>query len=101
MTSMWLDDLRLPPEGWAWVKTAREALELLETGRVERVSLDHDLGEEGSPGTGYDVASWIEEAAYHGRIPRLAWTIHSANPVGREQMVRALRSADRFWARHE
>ena len=29
---LWLDDVRKPPEGWAWAKTADEAIELLEAG---------------------------------------------------------------------
>lgn len=31
---VFLDDLRIPPAGWILVKTAREAIELLKTGKV-------------------------------------------------------------------
>jgi hypothetical protein len=42
---VWLDDRRPPPDGeWAWVKTPEEAIELLATGEVSEISLDHDLG---------------------------------------------------------
>jgi hypothetical protein len=43
--SVWLDDHRPPPEeGWTWAKTPAETIALLESGRVERLSVDHDLG---------------------------------------------------------
>ena len=38
-----------------------EAIALLESGAVEELSLDHDLGDD-ERGTGYDVVLWIEEA---------------------------------------
>lgn len=93
---LWLDDLRPAPPGWVWVKTVPAALALLRRGLVGEVSLDHDLGEDGG-GTGYDVASWIEEEAFHVRLPRLRWAVHSANPIGRERMEMALLAADAFW----
>jgi len=96
---VWLDDLRPIRPGYnALAKTADEAIKLLKTGRVESISLDHDLGPPAA-GTGYDVAQWIEEAAYHGKLKRLTWAIHSANPVGVNNMRQALQSADRFWSR--
>jgi len=96
---VWLDDLRPIRPGYnALAKTADEAIKLLKTGRVESISLDHDLGPP-EAGTGYDVAQWIEEAAYHGKLKRLTWSIHSANPVGVNNMRQALTNADRFWNR--
>jgi hypothetical protein len=96
---VWLDDLRPIRPGYnALATTANEAIKLLKTGRVESISLDHDLGPP-EAGTGYDVAQWIEEAAYHGKLKRLSWNIHSANPVGVNNMRQALQSADRFWSR--
>ncbi|MEG0002755.1 cyclic-phosphate processing receiver domain-containing protein [Comamonas sp.] len=38
-----------------------EEIRLLETGAVNEIRLDHDLGNE-SRGTGYDMILWIEEA---------------------------------------
>lgn len=106
---IWLDDLlddpdspeRHVPEGWVGAKTAPEAIRLLEIFKVVEISFDHDLGEEPGVGTGADVARWIEEAAYNGVIGRLGWKVHSANPVGRENITSAMRSAERFWARNE
>jgi hypothetical protein len=80
------------------VKTAQEAIELLKSGSVTHISLDHDLGDPAVVGTGYDVAKWLEEAAYLGTIPKLSWNIHSMNPVGEQNMRAALMSADRYWA---
>lgn len=95
---LWLDDLRPAPDGWTHARTAAEAMALLAHGDVEEVSLDHDLGPE-EAGPGYAVAAWIEEAAAFGRIPPLRWSVHSANPVGRERMAAALESAERWWRR--
>ena len=104
---LWLDDERDPhdpkiqqdfgAEGdEVWVKTATVAINHLNQGRVVFLSLDHDLGPP-SAGTGMDVAKWIEEQAFHGVLPRLSWTIHSKNPVGAKNMMRALVKADEYW----
>jgi hypothetical protein len=81
------------------VKTRSEAISILATGTVAKISLDHDLGDEAVTGNGYGVACFIEENAHAGTLPRLDWAIHSANPVGRQNMTRALANAERFWAR--
>jgi hypothetical protein len=70
----------------------------LSSGEVNEVSLDHDLGD-AAAGTGYDVACFIEARAFDGTLPRIAWQVHSANPVGADRMVLALRQADAFWDR--
>lgn len=93
---IWLDDERIAPPGFLWVKTAQEAISFLKTGQVQLISLDHDLGNE-LAGTGYDVALFLEKSAYHNEIPPVKWEIHSANPVGRSNMLAALKKADSFW----
>ena len=66
---VFLDDERSTPEGWIRVCWPDEAVALLETGEVEELSLDHDLGDD-ERGTGYDVILWIEEAvALRGFTP--------------------------------
>lgn len=66
---VYLDDERAPPDGWLRVLWPSEAIELLKTGKVTDLSLDHDLGDD-ERGTGYDVVLWIEEqAALHGFVP--------------------------------
>ena len=94
---LWLDDLRLPPQGWHWVKSAKEAIIILKSGVVKEISLDHDLGDDLAMGTGYDVAVAIEQGAFSGVLAPLIWSIHSANPVGIQKMRQALYNADRFW----
>jgi hypothetical protein len=102
--NIWLDDLRTMPSGFDYhARTATEAIRLLETGTVRRISLDHDLGDDAN-GTGYEVAKWIEARAFawsqgaETGLPPLDWAIHSQNPVGLGNMTQALRNADRFWA---
>jgi len=108
--AVWLDDERDPQSdigrqkgasgSETWVKTAPEAIQLLENGNVASISLDHDLGPDEN-GSGYDVAKWIEEQAYHGNLPRLQWAVHSDNPVGVKNMRAALEQANKFWERNE
>lgn len=107
MISLWLDDVRPAPDGWLWVKTVSDAKVHLTGGRVERASLDHDLGAcdactggctpeewlarndgQSMPhcshvGTGYDLCLWMAE---HGHWPRTRPSVHSLNPVGRGRM---------------
>lgn len=97
----WLDDERPAPEGWIWVHDGHEAIRLLELHAAARTSgntvwsLDHDLGDETAP-TGYDIASWIEERTHtdpNYEPPRIL--IHTANPVGRENIRRCADSVKR------
>ncbi len=98
MVRIWLDDIRTPPDGWIWAKTAHEAIQYISARNVSEVSLDHDLGaEDDAENSGYAVAKYIERAAYLGQIPRIRWSVHSANPVGRKNMEAALKKADSFW----
>ena len=100
----------------AWITTAREAISLLKTGRIQYISLDHDLMDSGhaeyppdmppqmlsheqnmailesGAKSGYDVARWIFHAVSNGSIPKLHWEIHSQNGIGRENMRRYLQN---------
>lgn len=99
--NVWLDDERPMPVGYdVHIRTAADAIALIAGGGVLRISLDHDLGAE-SAGTGYDVAKAIEAMAFHGTIARLEVLVHTANPVGRANMVSSLLNADRFWSARE
>jgi hypothetical protein len=57
---LFLDDERPPPEGWVRVRWPEEVIEILKTGKVIELSLDHGLGDD-AHGTGYDVILWIEQ----------------------------------------
>lgn len=87
---VFLDDERATPDGWVRVYWPDEAIALLQTGAVEEISLDHDLGDD-ERGTGYDVILWMEEAvALHGfRPPKIR--VHSANSSAREKMLAGVR----------
>lgn len=88
---VYLDDERTPPEGWTLVRWPQDAIELLMTGQVEELSLDHDLGDD-ERGTGYDVVLWIEEAVVtEGFVPPRI-KVHSANSSARIKMELGVQS---------
>lgn len=101
---LWLDDCRPPYmhgcQGWHWAKTAAEAIMVLNTGKVDEASLDHDLAEEHYPwncsaiekttGTGYDVVCWMEE---NNVWPVNGTRVHSMNPIGRARMEQVIERA--------
>lgn len=90
---VFLDDERATPEGWVRVYWPDEAIALLQTGLVNEISLDHDLGDD-ARGTGYDVLLWIEEAMrLRGFVPP-RMHVHSANPAARVRMLAAVASID-------
>lgn len=94
---VYLDDERSMPSNFdIKVKTADEAIELIQSGNVTEISLDHDLGAEK---TGYDVAKFIEQHAYNGGY-RFKTMIHTANPVGRKNILQALQNAEKYWNQH-
>jgi hypothetical protein len=82
---VYLDDERSTPAGWVRVYWPSEAIELLKSGKVTEISLDHDLGDD-ERGTGYDVVLWIEEqVVLHGFVPPKI-SVHSANVSARAKM---------------
>lgn len=82
---LYVDDIRIAPEGWVQAWNARQAVEQLSTGEVTHLSLDHDLGTPGGD-TGYDIMKWIEIRVYVGEIPLPEIKFHTSNPVGRANM---------------
>ncbi|MDH5179117.1 MAG: hypothetical protein OEZ39_02400 [Gammaproteobacteria bacterium] len=96
---VFLDDLRPTPEGWTHVYWPDEAIALLKTGKVEAISLDHDLGDD-ERGTGYDVILWIEEAVVtEGFVPPIIH-VHSANSAARERMESGIEAIKRWVDKH-
>ena len=93
---IYLDDERQAPEGWILLKNPADVIDQLKTGNVLSLSLDHDLGDDVSIGTGYDVLSWIEEqVVLHGFVPPII-DIHTANPSARIKMSLALDTIKRY-----
>jgi len=89
---IWLDDIRPAPEGWTWVTTAREVIDLLKTGEVEAVSLDNDLGV--NQREGYTVVQWMEE---NDVWPELV-CVHTNNPVAARYMREVLLNSGNYQA---
>lgn len=88
-----LDDERSTPDGWTRVYWPHEAIELLKTGEVTEISLDHDLGND-VRGTGYDVVLWIEEqVAVHGFVPP-TMRVHLANVSALKKMENGIRAIE-------
>lgn len=75
------------------VRTAKEAIELIHTGKVRGISFDHDLG---TKLTGYDVALAVERLVAEGKIRCPLWDVHSANVVGAERIRQTMRSAEQI-----
>lgn len=99
---IFLDDERTTPEGWTRAYSVEDAQLFILTTRlpqcnytIEALSLDHDLGE--NVPSGYDLLNWLEELVYNDpSFPVPEITIHSANPTGRANMMRALESIKRI-----
>ena len=90
---VYLDDVRVAPDGWVRTWWPAEVIALLKTGDVTEISLDHDLGAHfGRPDsvkkerTGYDVLLWIERAVILDGFKPPVIQIHTANPVAEERM---------------
>lgn len=92
---IWLDDLRVAPDGYETAKSVNEAIDLIEEceqngEEIEVLDLDHDLGD-----YAYDGGDAIKLLDYLAeRETFYPVEIHTANPVGRENMYRML---DRYW----
>ena len=97
---IWLDDMREAPAGWTRCFSPDDVIEHLESGEVEEISLDYDLGlvdDRGIDRNGEDVLKWIEQQLVErgDSFPLPEIRIHSANPVGRQRLQRALEAIHR------
>ncbi len=95
---VYLDDEREAPSGWKRVFWPEEAIELLKTGKVDEISLDHDLGDD-EHGTGYDVVLWIEEAVFTKGFKPPKMKVHSANLSARIKMESGIQSIMKYTAK--
>jgi hypothetical protein len=91
-----VDDVREPahvyPENRNWLiaKNVQTAKLWLAKGIVRHLSLDHDLG---TPETGYDLMKWIAANNYW---PAGQILVHSANPIGRENIQSVINNRERI-----
>jgi hypothetical protein len=106
---LYLDDIRTPKtEGWDIVRSYEDFVNYIEQNGVpEEVSFDHDLsrehtkyyfengGHDNPPDplnvefkekTGYDAAKWLCGYCWTNGIPLPKWNVHSANPVGSDNI---------------
>jgi|AntRauTorckE6833_2_1112554.scaffolds.fasta_scaffold00015_22 hypothetical protein len=91
--ALYIDDERSPKteRDWVVVRTYNAFVTTIEErGMPEHISFDHDLGED-EP-TGYDCAKWLVEQGY---VPQ-SYNVHSANPVGAENIRGLLDNWIRF-----
>lgn len=85
------------PDGFdKHVRTSDEAIDIIKSGGVSLISLDHDLGDD-SKGTGYDVAKFIEEMAFLGGLSAFEVCVHSANPVGSSKIKACINNSNKYW----
>lgn len=89
---VYLDDIRQTPIGWVRTYTSTETIELLKSGKVTELSLDHDLGLYNE--TGYTVLLWIEEQVFLNRFKPPKMYVHSANPSAAEKMRMAIKKIE-------
>ena len=89
---LWIDDVRPAPQGYISCKsvnTAKRIIELqeLEEEPISLIDIDHDAGLYAKDGGDYIcLLDWLLETGRNYPI-----RIHSANPVGRENMRRIIR----------
>ena len=96
---MYLDDERVPKlrDDYVIVRSFNEAVAyVLEHGLPEFISFDHDLGLVES---GYDFAKWLVDYMIDNQTLVLPeWNVHSANPVGAQNINGLLESFKRHLA---
>lgn len=100
---IYLDDVRDTPDGWTRTYTVDETIELLKTGKVEEISLDHDLGKDKDGNDlrdGYYVLSWIEEQVVVNQFVPPIMNVHSANAVGWQRMKVAIQQIQKLHERN-
>lgn len=94
---LWIDDVRPAPEGYVWVKSVNEAINLISDveehlgiATIGLIDLDYDSGDyEKDGGTYIKLMDWLVET---NRMYPLAF--HSQNPIGSAAMQRMYR---RYW----
>lgn len=84
---IYLDDLRTPLDNsWFIIRSHHDFIHKISTSfnQIECISFDHDLGEEK---TGFDCAKYLVEYCINNNVIPPQTYVHSANPVGRENII--------------
>ena len=91
---LWIDDVRPAPEGYVWLKSTSETIVFIVNHEedldgnllIELIDIDHDAGAYYQHGGDYiNILDWLEETGRNYPI-----RIHSANPVGVQNMRRVI-----------
>lgn len=88
---IWLDDVRVAPQGYVWCRSVNSCKETIlaaeQNGEeIESLDLDHDMGDYfPDGGDAISLIDWLVE-----RDTVYPITLHTANPVGRANMQRAI-----------
>jgi hypothetical protein len=97
---LWIDDVRPAPEGYVWARSVNQAVHAIcvaeypyfnhrDVADVDIISIidcDHDAGDYAKDGGDYiRLLDWLEETGRNYPI-----RIHSANPVGVQNMRRII-----------
>lgn len=112
---VWLDDkpqvawraAMHPAPEWTWTRWPKDTIDLLRTGTVELLSLDHDLEDKDAAEaegrreiTGYDVILWIEDQVKnHGFVPPTI-ICHSQNAPGVARIMAGARQIEFYHAQN-
>lgn len=85
---VWVDDIRIAPDGYIWCKSTNEALCLIvdNINDIEVIHLDHDMGDTFG-GDAIGILQELERLSHRDEkfsaaVRRIIFKIHSANPVG-------------------
>ena len=90
--NLYLDDLRTPPADRDWVicRSTNEALAAIsDLGLPGFISFDHDLGDED---TSMVFLRRLVNELWDGGTPPPVYQVHSANPVGVENIISFMES---------
>ncbi len=116
LKKLFLDDIRNPKtEGWEIVRNYDDFVKYITVnGLPDEISFDHDLGDDiarenvengmskrkarllkKESKSGYDCAKWLCEYCWGNGLPLPSWNVHSANPVGRDNIIAVLKSFEK------
>jgi len=110
---LYLDDqteeIRPTPPGWRRCRWPSEVIHHLQTGLVEEISLDHDLGDKDSSVKenrreikGIDVLTWIQEQVFLTDFVPPKMNVHSDNGPGIRDMRNVIRRIEEIYQeKHE
>jgi len=93
---LYLDDIRNPKNDigtWVIARDFAQAVDIVcKFGPPDFCSFDHDLGTDSQ--TGYDFAKWLIERDmdYNDLSENFDFNVHSANPVGKENIEKLLKN---------